>query len=530
MRRFNGWGDEDVEYPLKDTMKRMLRELVGEPVYTYTASKDQLLSKIDKTRIRSSVTCVTIRDIDRLYHARGQSLPDWISLRFGEVNTFPDGVAYPTDDQDLKELIDIAKDNKFCLIPYGGGTSVLGHINPISMDRPIITVSMEKMNRIVGINEQNRVAEFYAGISGPDIEKTLMSMGYTLGHFPQSFEFSTLGGWVATKSSGQQSFGYGRIDNMFMGAEVYTPKGMLKIPHVPDSAAGPDIKELVLGSEGRIGILSKISVRISKIPEKELFEAYFMPSWEVGFKVVKMLTQERYPLSLLRLSNPKETTAHLLMAGKEFIIGMLKKYLSLRGVTDQGSLLVVGYSGKSKVVNRTQREVRSLIKRFKGVPTYTLIGKAWQKNRFKAPYLRNSLWEEGYAVDTLETCVPWDKVGSTIRDIEESLESALIDEDERVYAFSHLSHFYITGPSIYTTYIYRIARDFGTTLNRWKKLKHAASKAIIRNKGTISHHHGVGLDHKEYLEAEKGEIGIGILKDMISSFDPYNIMNPGKLV
>ncbi len=307
-------------------------------------------------------------------------MPDWIDLRFGEVRTFPDGVARPRNEQEVQELIDLANREGFCLIPYGGGTSVLGHINPIEIDRPIITVSLERMDRIIWINEQNRVAEFYGGVTGPQIEKSLLPMGYRLGHYPQSYEFSSLGGWVATKSSGQQSFGYGRIDNMFVGGLLNTPKGILEIPHIPGSAAGPDIKQFVLGSEGRIGILSKVKVRISPIPEKELFEGYFLPSWEDGYKAVKTLSQEKFPLSTLRLSNPKETMTHLTMVGGPLLVSILKRYLNIRKIGETGCLMVVGYSGNNRFVNQTKREVASFIKRkFKGVSTYSLIGKAWQK-------------------------------------------------------------------------------------------------------------------------------------------------------
>lgn len=530
MKRWNGWGYEHVEYPIKDNLVNILKSVVGEPEYSYTASKDDILNKMPPSKIKEN-SLIKTNDLDRLYHARGQSLPDWISLRFGKVDTFPDGVAYPKDENGLNELIKFAAKENYCLIPYGGGTSVLGHINPANIDVPIITVSMGNMDRLIEINDQNRCAMFYAGISGPKIEKQLKAMGYTLGHFPQSFEFSTLGGWIATKSSGQQSLGYGRIDNMFLGGTVHTPKGVLEIPHIPGSAAGPDIKSLILGSEGRVGILSKALVKIHPIPEKEIFEGYFLPNWEQGYAATKTLVQEKFPLSLLRLSNEKETYVHMNMAGGDLLIEILKRYLALRGAGDSPSLLLVGYSGKAKNVKRVKKDVSHLLrKEYSAVPVYEFIGNAWKKNRFKAPYLRNSLWELGYAVDTLETSVPWDKVTSTMEDIESSIESALVDEDEKVYSFSHLSHFYQTGPSIYTTYIYRIAKEYEVTLNRWKKIKMAASKAIVRNKGTISHHHGVGIDHKDYLVYEKGEIGISALKDLISSFDPKGIMNPGKLI
>ncbi len=528
MKRWNGWGEENITYPLKTSLKEMLLEHIGEGKCSTTIPKEDILKHLPSSPLKD-IPGISTSSVDRLYHCRGQSLPDWIELRFGRIRRFPDGVFYPTTEQEVAWIIKKAKEGGFCLIPYGGGTSVLGHINPIDPDRPIVTVSMERLQGLVDINEYNRCATFYSGTPGPGVEKDLKKWGYTLGHFPQSFEFSTLGGWVATKSSGQQSLGYGRIDNMFMGGRLNTPRGIIEVPSIPASAAGPDLKEMILGSEGRIGILSTVQVRISPLPEREVFAGFFLPSWEAGISVVKILVQESFFLSMLRLSNPKETKVHLAMAGDK-LKGLIVKYLKLRGLGGDVCLLVVGISGSKGRVKRTYRRVRRLVQKHKGISASTFIGRAWQKNRFKAPYLRNTLWEEGYAVDTLETCVPWDRIDKTMKDIEKALEMGLEEEGERVYVFSHLSHFYITGASIYTTYLYRIAPDFETTLARFERLKHKASMAILRNGGTISHHHGVGLDHKRYMDKEKTVIGMAVLRDLISSFDPYGIMNPGKLV
>ncbi len=243
----------------------------------------------------------------RLSHARGQSTPDWVALRSGRIPVFPDGVAFPKTEEDVRSLMTYTQKNGAIIIPYGGGTSVVGHINPFKSSRPVLTLSMERMTRLLDLDEFGLTATFEAGVIGPDLEASLKEKGYTLGHYPQSHEYSTLGGWIATRSSGQQSYKYGRIEQMFAGGRMETPRGTLNIPHFPASAAGPDIKELILGSEGRIGIITQAKVKIRHVPEAEEFFGVFFPSWEQGTEAVRKIAQDEIPVSMLRLSNPQET-------------------------------------------------------------------------------------------------------------------------------------------------------------------------------------------------------------------------------
>ncbi|MCI0519172.1 MAG: FAD-binding oxidoreductase [Chloroflexi bacterium] len=202
---------------------------------------------------------------ERLMHARGQSMRDWIELRYGRVNSFPDGVAYPESGGDVRGLLSYAHDAGARMIPYGGGTSVVGHITPRPSDAPVLTLSLERMNRLLDLDETSRLATFQAGAAGPQIEAQLNGRGYTLGHFPQSFEYSTLGGWIATRSSGQQSYRYGKIEALFASGHVETPRDALEILPTPASAAGPDLREIVLGSEGRLGVVTQATVRVRRV-------------------------------------------------------------------------------------------------------------------------------------------------------------------------------------------------------------------------------------------------------------------------
>ena len=467
---------------------------------------------------------------ERLRHARGQSLPDWIALRSGRIGTFPDGVAYPVSDEEVRELLGFAKKTGIKLIPYGGGTSVVGHINPPPGEAPVLTVDLSRLNRLLDLDEASHLATFDAGVSGPEIERQLNAHGLTLGHFPQSFEFSTLGGWIVTRSSGQQSYHYGRIENLFAGGHVETPIGALDLPAHPASAAGPDLKQVFLGSEGRLGIVTRATLRVRCLPEFEAFYGVFFHTWDQGTSAVRSIVQSGVGVSMLRLSNAMETATTLALAGKNDLVKWAGRGLRLIGFDNELSLLVFGVTGTRRQATQARREALEIIRAHGGLMIGTTIGKIWEKSRFYSPYLRNSLWDAGYALDTLETAVPWVSVMATALETQEVIHAGLADVDERVLVFAHLSHVYIDGASVYITYLYRRASDPEETLRRWQVLKGAASRVIVTHGGTISHQHGIGLDHTPYLAAEKGPLGMQALETLARQFDPDGMMNPGKLL
>jgi alkyldihydroxyacetonephosphate synthase len=529
MRRWNGWGDDSVEYPVPSAARQFLETLVGTATPPQDISRDQILKSVPESRLPAH-PLVTIDPLQRLLHTFGQSLPDWVAMHSGQINAFSDGVAYPADENEIRQLLQFTEQCEAALIPYGGGTSVTGHITPLPGSQPVLTVDMGRMNRLIHFDPQSRLATFGAGVNGPDLEAQLRARGCTLGHFPQSFEYSTLGGWVATRSSGQQSLRYGRIEKLFAGGRLISPSGCLELPPFPASAAGPDLRELVLGSEGRLGILSEATVRASALPEKEEFHAIFFPDFERGCEAVRQMLSAGLPLAMLRMSTAVETTTSLALAGHEVLIGALEKLLALRGLGSQKCMLLLGFSGPNSLVRSTRGEAMSLASRQGGVAVGRTFGEQWIKNRFRTPYLRNTLWERGYGIDTLETATSWSQVPAMLNGIEQALNTALTEIGERVHVFTHLSHLYPYGSSIYTTYLFRLAAEPQETLQRWHRLKSAASQVIVDMGGTISHQHGVGLDHLPYLPAEKGELGMQVLQNIINSFDPQGIMNPGKLI
>jgi len=448
----------------------------------------------------------------------------------GLVDTFPVGVVYPNSDTEVRDLIKFAETHHLNLVPYGGGSSVAGHLTPPRDGHPTISVDMRKMNQLLDLNEKNLEATFGAGVSGPQLEKQLEKQGYILGHFPQSWEYSTLGGWIVTRSVGQQSYHYGRIEPLFVTGHMETPTGPFDMLRVPKSAAGPDLRHIMLGSEARLGILTHATVRIRQLREEEHFYSAFFPNFEIGIKAVRKIAQSELPLSMVRLSDPLETETTFQLSGEENLVDLAKKGLSLFGQKDQRCMLIYGLTGTSPQNRLADRQLAHIVRSHQGMMVKFYLGEAWVKKSFLTPYLRNTLWDLGYALDTIETALPWDKIEAGRDAILDVIKNGLAQENEIVLVFSHISHVYTNGASLYITYLYRRAPDPRQTLEWWHKLKTPASQKIAQLGGTITHQHGVGIDHKPYLPGEKGPLGTRMLKTIINNIDPNHVMNEGKMI
>ncbi len=529
MKRIQGWGNTDTDYPVPEPAKQYLERVVGTPHQLKKVPVEELIKQVPKSRLPDH-PLITQDPEERLRRARGQSLNDWVDMYDGLVNSFPDGVAMPTSDEDIRELIRFAENHQLNLIPYGGGSSVVGHLTPPGEGPATISLDLGKMNQLINLNETSHEATFGAGVCGPDLEAQLKTHGYILGHFPQSWEYSTLGGWIVTRSVGQQSYHYGRIEPLFVTGHLEAPAGPMDTLRVPKSAAGPDLRHLLLGSEARLGVLTRATMRIRRLPEEEHFYAAFFPNFEIGAEAVRQIAQAELPLSMVRLSDPLETETTFQLSGEEKLVNLAKWGLNLFGQGEERCMLIYGLTGNPASNRLADRRLAHLVRSHQGLMVKYYLGEAWMKKRFLTPYLRNTLWEFGYALDTLETALPWDKLATGREAILDTIRTGLEDENEIVLVFSHISHIYTNGGSMYVTYLYRRAKDPQQTLARWKKLKHAASRQIAAMGGTITHQHGVGLDHQPYLSEEKGALGMAFLKDVIRTADPHQVMNRGKLM
>jgi alkyldihydroxyacetonephosphate synthase len=530
-RRWNAWGKADSEFisTLSEGGREALTLLVGEAKPLGDVTKADVLAMVPASRLPEH-PLISIEAEDRMMHARGQSLPDLIALRGGDIDTFPDGVAFPENTDEVRQLLDFASAENIEVIPFGGGTSVVGHINPLASNKPVLTINMGRMNKLLDFDSESQIATFGAGTAGPELEAQLKEKGYTLGHYPQSWELSTVGGWVASRSSGQQSLRYGRIEQMFAGGRVETPVGPLDIPTIPASAAGPDIREMILGSEGRMGILTEVKVRVTPLPEMETFHVAFIPNWQAGVETVREMAQQKLQLSMLRLSNLMETITMMYSGSDADATAALNEKMSAAGLDDNKVMLTFGVTGSSEQHQAALALARASINKHGGCEADASMGDNWAHGRFSAPYLRETLWESGYAVDTMETAVNWNQVIETVEKVEGAISQAAEAQDRKVHVYTHLSHMYGQGCSVYTTYIFPCASNYKDTQELWHTLKSAGAQATVKQGGTISHQHGVGYDHKQYLPAEKGELGINAIRQLCQMFDPDQRMNPGKLL
>ena len=529
-RRWNGWGGEQTDMPLKPKALAFLSQALNGPgARLPDATLAAVIAKTPPSRLPPH-RLVSTDPETRIRHARGQSFSDWLAMRSGDFGRFPDGVALPTSSEEAGEALRWAYGQGYVVIVYGGGTSVAGHVNVPPSDAPVLTLSLERMDRLLALDEESQIATFGAGTPGPALERQLREKGYVLGHFPQSWELSTVGGWVASRSSGQQSLRYGRIEQMFAGARIETPHGTMTIPDFPASAAGPDLREIALGSEGRIGAITEVKLRVTPLPERESFRVAFAPDWEAGVRLVRGLAQAKTPMSMMRLSTPQETSAHLALAGDHPLLGLYDRALGVMGCkAGKRCMFTYGVTGGARQAHLSLNEVRRALREAGGV-TFAggFMGKIWEHSRFRSPYFRNSLWEHGYSVDTFETAINWSNASAAMAAMEQAIQRA--SAGEPVLVFSHLSHVYAQGCSVYTTYIFKNAASYDALLARWRAHKNAACEAIVKVGGTVSHQHGVGRDHAPWLKCEKGEQGMAALKALTGYFDPEARLNPGCLL
>jgi alkyldihydroxyacetonephosphate synthase len=534
-RRWNGWGDDGITSKVPGAAIAHLEGLIGPASPAPDATLADVVGVLPAGRLRDH-PLVSADPEDRIRHARGQSLGDWVALRSGQLGQVPDGVSRPSTSGEVRDLFRYAEEVGARVVPYGGGTSVVGGLSPSDLgaphggDPPILVVDLERLAGLGRLDEASGLATFGAGVSGPALEAALKTRGRMLGHEPQSWEYSTLGGWVATRSSGQRSLGFGRIEALFAGGRLEAPAGTLDLPTHPASAAGPDLRQLVLGSEGRLGIVTEATVRTVPIPEYQRTIASFIPDWERGMAVLLELAGARLPLAMVRLSTPTETRMTLTLAGRRRRVGLAMRWVGARGGGDDPCLLLLGLAGQTRMAEATAGSASKIVRHHGGVPAPGAFGRQWDAARYNQPYLRNTLWEAGYAVDTIETATDWARAPQLAAALVQTLNAGLEGENERVHAFAHLSHLYSSGTSIYVTYLFRQSPRPEGTYRRWLTLKTAASRTIVEHGGTISHQHGVGRDHVPYLAVEKGELGMAALRDVAARFDPGGLMDPEVLL
>ncbi|GAA1359515.1 FAD-binding oxidoreductase [Arthrobacter rhombi] len=454
---------------------------------------------------------VLIDDAERRLHTRGKSTPDLLKARAGDLSDAPNAVVRPGNQAEVEALIAFAVQHHIALVPFGGGTSVTGGL---AVGREgfagVVSVDLARMKDVRDVDTESMTVVLEPGLRGPEAEAKLAEHGLTLGHYPQSFEYASIGGFAATRSSGQSSAGYGRFDSMVVGLSVATPQGPLELGTAPASAAGPDLRQLVLGSEGAFGIITAVRVRVRKLPAEKVYEAWNFESFTAGSEAMRHLSQHDLLPTVLRLSDETETMINL---ASQSDIG---------GEAEGGCVMIVGYEGASVAARREQ--VTEALAGLGGTPLGEERGAAWAKGRFHAPYLRDSLLDVGVLVETLETATFWSNRENVYQAVKKSLKAELGD---RRIAMCHISHVYETGCALYFTIAVSETED---PQAQWASAKEKVSQAIIDAGGTITHHHAVGTDHKPWLAQEIGPVGTSILRAVKRELDPSGVLNPGVLI
>ncbi len=516
------WGDPDAAAPLSETARGLVELAFGPAVPRATTPLDQVrlpssaLAPDLLEQLRGLVGADHVHDDHeaRVRHTRGRSTPDLLRMRDGDGADAPDAVVRPADHDEVAAVVHWGSERRVALVPFGGGTSVVGGL---VADRDglagVVALDLARLDGPVTVDPVSRTAVLPAGLRGPAVEAALGEHGLTLGHLPQSFEYASVGGFAATRSSGQASSGYGRFDAMVLGLVVATPIGTLRLGTAPSTAAGPDLRQLVLGSEGAFGVVTSVTVRVRPVPEAQVYDGWGFDSFATGCTAVRELAQAGLAPTVLRLSDENETAVNLARPDE------------VGGPAAGGALLVAGFEGEAAVVASRRAEVSARLLAAGGRPLGEEPGAAWAEGRFRGPYLRDSLLDVGVLVETLETACFWSALPALHAAVTAALTGAL--DGDAPLVLCHVSHVYETGASLYFTVAARQADD---PLAQWARAKAAAGDAIVAAGATITHHHGVGRDHRRWLEEEIGPVGVAALRAVKERLDPHGVLNPGVLV
>jgi len=460
-----------------------------------------------------------------------------LRLRTGDIPRVPDVVVYPGSEEEVQLVVDRAVAANAVLIPFGGGSNISGSLHaPPDETRPVISVDMGRMNRVLSVDGESGLARVQAGVLGPDLEEQLGALGWTLGHFPDSFTHSTLGGWVATRSSGMQSDKYGDISEITRGVRVVQPGKVLVLRPLPSTSTGPSVREMVLGSEGRLGIITEVTVQVHRIPENRLILGYLFPSWDAGLAAMQEISTSDASPSVTRVSDGRETRFSFATRKKSSGLSItslaskgLMKVLERRGwQLDQSCLSFIGYEGGKAHVNRQKAIVKDIVGKHGGIVLGKGPGVLYDQKKFDTPYIRDFLLDRGAIGDVSETAAPWSKLKPLYDNVMAAANGAFAELGVVGWIMCHLSHSYHSGACLYFTFAFK--HDGVDPLGQYDKVKSAIQQAFVDSDGTLSHHHAVGTEHAPWLEQDISAPGVHMIDGLFAAIDPGGNFNPGKIV
>jgi alkyldihydroxyacetonephosphate synthase len=473
-------------------------------------------------------------DLDRIVHTYGKSLRDLVRLRDSEILRIPDVVVYPADEAEVQQIVDKAVAADAVIIPFGGGSNIAGSLEaPTDEARPVISLDLGRLNKLIDIDEESGLARIQAGALGPDIEEQLGRRGWTLGHFPDSFTHSTLGGWIATRSSGMQSDKYGDIADITRGLRVVLPGKVLVLRPLPSTSTGPSVREMILGSEGRLGVITEATVNVHRIPTERLILGYLFPTWEAGLEAMQEIsTSDAHP-TVTRVSDSYETafsfaTRKASSGLSSLVSKALMALLQRRGWDlDKICLSFMGYEGGRADVTRQKAMVKDIVSKHGGIVAGKGPGQLYDQKKFDTPYIRDYLLDRGAVGDVSETAAPWSKLLPLYTAVRKAADEAFDQVGVKGWIMCHLSHSYHSGACLYFTFAFKHSGDL---LGQYDVVKRAIQQSFVDNDGTLSHHHGVGVEHAPWLEQDISAAGAHLIDGLFSAIDPGHNFNPGKIV
>jgi alkyldihydroxyacetonephosphate synthase len=521
-----GWGDPASVPALPDSLRALLSQALGvsgrverpRSIDAIALAPSRIDGKLaDRLKDIVGAEHVLADHESRVRHLRGKSTPDLLRLRAGDGAGAPDLVLCPESHEHVLALLRICSEERVAVVPFGGGTTVVGGLEPPSAAAfaGMVAIDVRRMNALVSVDRESRLAVLEPGLRGPEAEELLAAHRFTIGHFPQSFEYATIGGYAATRSSGQSSAGYGRFDDLVVALHVATPAGTVELGRAPKSAAGPDLRQLFLGSEGTLGVITQLTVQVRPVPERRAYEGWRFPGFEQGVAAARRLAQDGPRPTVLRLSDEAETALNL---AHPTDLG--------QGDNPGGCLAIVGHEGTAEDVEARRAGAHAVL-REAGAELEPEAGERWAEDRYRGPYLRDALLDEGAIVETLETATFWSSLDALYRAVSSALRDSLTAQGSPPVILCHVSHVYPSGASLYFTVGCAALDD---PLTQWRTAKSAATDAIVAAGGSITHHHGVGRDHLDGFAREAGEVATGVLRAAKRELDPAGILNPGILI
>ncbi len=522
---WDAWGIPAGHAPLPERIRTLLAQVFGvsgEPVARRDEGdvplRDSTLTAAQLAELSAVVGAghVSVDHRDRLLHAGGKSTPDLLRRRAEGPQDAPDAVVFPGDHDEVLALLTRCADAAIAVVPFGGGTSVVGGVDPArGRFDSVVAVDLRRLDGVSEIDPVSGTATLGAGLTGPQAEKILAEHGLSLGHFPQSFEFASIGGFAATRSSGQASAGYGRFDDMIQRLRIATPSGTLDLGRAPASAAGPDLRELFAGSEGALGVITEVTLRVHPAPETVAYQAWSFPDFATGATALRTVVQQGAAPTVLRLSDEAETGLNLARSG------------DVGGSAVTGCLAITTFEGTAAHVAARSAEAAALLEAAGGTALGEQPAREWEHGRFAAPYLRDALLDAGILCETLETATSWANLAVLKAKVTAALTDSPAAQGTPALVMCHISHTYPTGASLYFTVV---AKQLDDPITQWLRAKRAAGDAIVAASGTITHHHAIGEDHRPWMPDEIGDLGIRVLSAVKQAVDPAGILNPGKLI